>query len=66
MNKRFEEMFKIIQKTDADIFGLGQHFRNDLSRTQLTEWRAVYLPKLKIDLTVNTIIRNTGNLKSAK
>ncbi|REE89016.1 Ger(x)C family germination protein [Paenibacillus taihuensis] len=61
---RFNEIFKIVRRDKADIFGLGQHFRDDFSRKELSQWREKYLPQLQIELDVKTVVRNTGNLKS--
>lgn len=60
---RFNEIIKHIRHDKADIFGLGQHFRDDLSRKELAKWREKYLPQLQVELDVNTVVRNTGNLK---
>lgn len=64
MQKRFQNLFRQLQTAEADVLGLGQLFRNDLTRRQLAEWRTDYLPNLQIDVRVKTVIRNTGNLKS--
>ncbi|CAN7578411.1 Ger(x)C family spore germination protein [Paenibacillus sp. LjRoot153] len=61
--ERFEHLFEKIKLGGADVLGVGQHFRNELTRTQLEEWHAEYFKNLKIDLQVSTTIRNTGNLK---
>lgn len=64
LTERFTQLFMKTQQVDADIFGLGQHFRADLSRKQLEAWRTEYLPRLKMDVRVKITIRNTGNLKT--
>lgn len=64
VQERFEHLLRKIQASEADILGLGQHFRSDLTRPQLAKWRTDYLPNLRFDLHVKTVIRNTGNLKS--
>nr|WP_227871954.1 Ger(x)C family spore germination C-terminal domain-containing protein [Paenibacillus albus] len=61
---RLDQIFKKIQQDQADIFGLGQHFRDDLPRQELAKWRTKYLPQLQIEFKVKTIVRNTGDLKS--
>ncbi|WP_219838723.1 Ger(x)C family spore germination protein [Paenibacillus sp. R14(2021)] len=62
--QRFKQMFTTIQRSKADVFGLGQYFRNDLTRAELANWRSDYLPRIQIDLEVKTVVRNTGNLKT--
>lgn len=57
------QIFLKIERVKADIFGIGQHYRDDLPRTELAQWRTKYLPEAKINLEVKTTIRNTGNLK---
>lgn len=61
--ERFEILFEKIRLGGADVLGVGQYFRHDLTRPQLEDWRTKYFPNLKIDLEVSTSIRNTGNLK---
>ncbi|SFD77861.1 germination protein, Ger(x)C family [Paenibacillus catalpae] len=63
LQRVLNEIFNKIQRVQADIFGIGQHFRDNLSRDELAQWRTEYLPQVKIKLEVHTIIRNTGNLK---
>ncbi|WP_310223733.1 Ger(x)C family spore germination protein [Paenibacillus qinlingensis] len=62
---RFEQLFEKIKQGGADVLGAGQHFRNDLTRSQLEVWRTTYFTNLNIDLKVSTTIRNTGNLKAS-
>ncbi|MFC4807760.1 Ger(x)C family spore germination protein [Paenibacillus sp. GCM10023250] len=64
VSERFEKIIAKVRHTEADIFGLGQHFRDELQRPQLAKWRTAYLPRLQVELQVKTIIRNTGNLKT--
>ncbi|NBD24076.1 Ger(x)C family spore germination protein [Paenibacillus sp. T1] len=66
VTREFMLLFQKVQKAGADVFGLGQHFRDDLTRPQLARWRTDYLPNMKVDLHVKTIVRNTGNLKARK
>ncbi|MBB3110067.1 Ger(x)C family germination protein [Paenibacillus phyllosphaerae] len=62
--KRFAKLFKKMQLKEADILGVGQYFRTDLSRSELSHWRSVYLPKAELQLTIKAIIQNNGNLKT--
>ncbi|TNJ64390.1 hypothetical protein FE784_20705 [Paenibacillus hemerocallicola] len=64
LTKRFYHMFAKIQTREADILGLGQYFRNKLSRDQLEHWRSDYYPSLEMDLHIRTVIQNQGHLKS--
>ncbi|NOU65124.1 Ger(x)C family spore germination protein [Paenibacillus sp. LMG 31461] len=61
--ERFETLFEKIRLGGADVLGIGQYFRHELTRSQLEDWRTKYFPNLKTDLEVSTSIRNTGNLK---
>ncbi|MEA3320896.1 MAG: Ger(x)C family spore germination protein [Bacillota bacterium] len=61
---RFERMFASAQKSQSDILGIGQYFRNDLSREELKNWRKEFYPDLTVDLTIQVDIQNSGNLKS--
>ncbi|NBD27268.1 Ger(x)C family spore germination protein [Paenibacillus glycinis] len=61
--KRFDGMLHKVQTQESDILGLGQYFRKDIPRAQLRNWRTEYLPKLKVDFKINTIIQNDGNTK---
>ncbi|NQX59149.1 Ger(x)C family spore germination protein [Paenibacillus qinlingensis] len=61
--ERFEKLFEKIRLGGADVLGVGQYFRHELTRQQLEDWRSQYFANLKIDLEVSTSIRNTGNLK---
>ncbi|GLX70558.1 Ger(x)C family spore germination protein [Paenibacillus glycanilyticus] len=63
LRRILDQIFKKMERANADIFGIGQHYREDLPRTELAEWRTKYLPQAKINLEVKTTIRNTGNLK---
>jgi Ger(x)C family germination protein len=64
LTERFNHMLLKIQKKEADILGLGQFFRGQLSRDRLAHWRSDYFPNMKVNLKVRTIIQNEGNLKS--
>ncbi|MCK9861138.1 Ger(x)C family spore germination protein [Paenibacillus sp. ATY16] len=63
LQRVMDQIFRKVQLANADIFGIGQHYRDDLPRTELAQWRTKYLPEAKINLEVKTTIRNTGNLK---
>ncbi|WP_336773382.1 Ger(x)C family spore germination protein [Paenibacillus sp. MMO-58] len=63
LQRILNQIFIKIERVNADIFGIGQHYRDDLPRTELAQWRTKYLPEAKINLEVKTTIRNTGNLK---
>lgn len=62
LTRRFNEMFTKLQKTEADILGLGQFFRNKFSRKELKHWRSEYYPELSLDFQVHVDIQNGGNL----
>ncbi len=63
ITKRFDKLLAKSQKDQADIFGLGQFYRNEIPRSRLKKWRTEYYPKLKMDFVVNTTIQNSGFLK---
>ncbi|WP_379134190.1 Ger(x)C family spore germination protein [Paenibacillus sp. sgz500958] len=63
LTKRLNNLLAKIKKSEADILGVGQYFRNKMPRTELRHWRTEYLPRLELDLKVNPIIQNEGNLK---
>jgi germination protein, Ger(x)C family len=63
LQRVLDQIFIKIQRANADIFGIGQHFRDDLTRSELAQWRTQYFPQVKIKLDIQTVIRNTGNLK---
>lgn len=64
LTSRLEHLFKQTQQDEADILALGQFFRNDLTREQLSRWRSEYYPELDFELKVTTKIENRGNLKN--
>lgn len=41
LTNRFNQMFLITQRNEADIFGLGQFYRNKIPRKELKNWRSV-------------------------
>ncbi|MGG4491271.1 Ger(x)C family spore germination protein [Metabacillus idriensis] len=64
LTKRFNEMFKKLQNSEADILGLGQYFRNKIPRKRLKDWRSKYYQELYMDFKVHVDIQNAGNLKT--
>ncbi|QGH34210.1 Ger(x)C family spore germination protein [Gracilibacillus salitolerans] len=64
LQERFDGMFTKLQESEADILGLGQHFRNKIPRRELKDWRSKYYQELKMHLSVEIDIQNTGFLKS--
>ncbi|MCM3628416.1 Ger(x)C family spore germination protein [Paenibacillus glycanilyticus] len=63
LDHEMDQIFQKMKRANADIFGIGQHFRNELPRTELAQWRSKYLPDARINLDIKTTVRNTGNLK---
>ncbi|WLD92950.1 Ger(x)C family spore germination protein [Alkalihalobacillus sp. AL-G] len=63
LTERFNEMFKKIQESEADILGTGQYFRTEIPSEKLKHWRSDYYPDLKVNLQVHTVIQNEGQLK---
>ncbi|WP_339147612.1 MULTISPECIES: Ger(x)C family spore germination protein [unclassified Sutcliffiella] len=61
--ERYNRMFSKIQSSEADIFGIGQHFRKEISREELKEWRSKYYPELVFTQEIIINIQNEGNLK---
>ncbi|MFE5320044.1 Ger(x)C family spore germination protein [Paenibacillus sp. NPDC056579] len=64
ISTRFQSMFRRLQAKEADILGVGQYFRNKVPRDRLASWRSEYYPSMKLNLEVNTIIQNQGNLRT--
>jgi Ger(x)C family germination protein len=62
LKRRFNVMFTKLQKSEADILGLGQYFRNKIPRKELKHWRSEYYPELSMDFQVYVDIQNEGNL----
>ncbi|RED57240.1 Ger(x)C family spore germination protein [Cohnella lupini] len=60
---RCDAVIEKMKANEADVLGLGQFFRNKLPRNELQHWRTEYLPRLKMNFEVRTIIQNEGNLK---
>lgn len=63
MTKRFRLLFEKLQANEADVLGLGQYFRNKLTRPQLEKWKEDYYPNVEFNIRFNVIIENEGNLK---
>ncbi|TFE24306.1 Ger(x)C family spore germination protein [Cohnella luojiensis] len=66
LTDRCNALLAKIQSSEADILGLGQFFRNKIPRAELKNWRTEYLPRLKMDFSVRTVIQNEGNLKTPR
>ncbi|PEL10788.1 spore gernimation protein GerC [Bacillus sp. AFS017336] len=62
LTERFNKMFTKLQENESDILGLGQFFRNKLSRNELNHWRTKYYPNLTLDFKVHVVVQNGGNL----
>jgi spore germination protein KC len=63
IHTRFQNFFAKIQKSAADILGVGQHFRTKLSRKELEHWRTAYYPQLTMELQFQINIQNEGFIK---
>ncbi|WML39636.1 Ger(x)C family spore germination protein [Neobacillus sp. OS1-2] len=63
LTNRFNQLFSKIQKREADIFGLGQFYRNEIPPKELENWRTNYLPNMKMDMQFHIDIENEGFLK---
>jgi spore germination protein KC len=63
ISERFQILFSKIQKSEADILGIGQRFRTKIPRKELQHWRTEYYPQLKMDLQFHTDIQNEGLIK---
>ncbi|MEH7010207.1 Ger(x)C family spore germination protein [Neobacillus niacini] len=64
LTNRFNQMFSKIQKSEADILGLGQFFRNKITRKELKNWRSDYFSNLKMDIQFHIDIQNEGFLRT--
>ncbi|MCM3730808.1 Ger(x)C family spore germination protein [Fictibacillus nanhaiensis] len=65
LTNRFNLMFTKFQTSKADILGLGQFYRTQISRSQLKFWRSKYYPHLKMDIKFHINIQNEGYLKTS-
>ncbi|MDQ0059868.1 Ger(x)C family spore germination protein [Paenibacillus harenae] len=63
LTERFNHVLTMMKEEEADILGLGQLFRNKLSRDELQKWRTNYLPNLKAEIHFEVFIENEGDLK---
>ncbi|RJE86956.1 Ger(x)C family spore germination protein [Paenibacillus sp. 1011MAR3C5] len=63
LEERLNSVLRKMKADQADILGLGQLFRNKLTRDQLQAWRTDYLPHLKTDITFEVSIESEGDLK---
>ncbi|MBM6617816.1 Ger(x)C family spore germination protein [Bacillus suaedaesalsae] len=64
LSKRFQELFLKLQKSEADIFGVGQFYRNQIPRKELKNWRSDYYKNMKMDIQLKIEIQNEGYLKT--
>ncbi|MEH7336698.1 Ger(x)C family spore germination protein [Neobacillus drentensis] len=64
LTNRFNQLFSKIQKSEADIFGLGQFYRSKISHEELKNWRNVYLPNMNMDMRFHIEIQNEGFLRT--
>ncbi|MED1820718.1 Ger(x)C family spore germination protein [Bacillus subtilis] len=64
LTNRFNQMFSKIQKSEADILGLGQFYRNKITRKELKNWRSAYYPNLKMNIQFHIDIQNEGYLRT--
>ncbi|RIU91271.1 Ger(x)C family spore germination protein [Oceanobacillus picturae] len=60
---RLNGLVEKTQKNEADILGIGQYYRKEISRDKLKNWRSNYFMALNWNLDVNVDIQNAGNLK---
>ncbi|CAM3717249.1 Ger(x)C family spore germination protein [Aeromicrobium ponti] len=61
---RFAEMMAKLEESEADILGLGQFYRNKITRKELKNWRSEYYPNLKMDMQFEIDIQNEGYLRT--
>lgn len=64
LTERFKKLIRNTQDNKVDILGIGQFFRNKLTRKELSKWRTNYYPQLKIDVQLKVHIQNEGYLKT--
>jgi len=60
---RYQELIRKLQASEADILGIGQHFRIEIPREELKHWRTEFYPKLVFTPTIHVDLQNYGNLK---
>lgn len=63
LENRFNHMFTNLQQVESDILGIGQLFRDQLSREELKKWRSKYYPRVKTTIDFEVDIQNSGILK---
>ncbi|WP_217593857.1 Ger(x)C family spore germination protein [Cohnella sp. GbtcB17] len=63
LSTRLQAMLRTAQSKEADILGLGQLYRDKLSRENLRQWRSKYYPFMKIEFKVHVIVQDGGLLK---
>ncbi|TBL81049.1 Ger(x)C family spore germination protein [Paenibacillus thalictri] len=62
MTKRYEELFKQLKTLKSDALGTGQYFRSKMPFHKLQDWRDTYYPTLETEFTIESIIKNTGDI----
>ncbi|WP_250638192.1 Ger(x)C family spore germination C-terminal domain-containing protein [Priestia flexa] len=64
ISERYNKLFTKLQENEADVFGMGQFFRNQIPRDELKNWRSDYFKNMKININVKIDIQNEGHLKT--
>lgn len=64
ISERYNKLFTKLQENEADVFGMGQFFRNQIPRDELKNWRSDYFKNMKININVKIDIQNEGYLKT--
>ncbi|MGM0883693.1 MAG: Ger(x)C family spore germination protein [Bacillota bacterium] len=64
LQERFQKLMNKLQTQHSDLMGFGQQFRNQMSQSDTKEWREMIYPKLKVEQSVDVVIRNSGSLKA--
>jgi Ger(x)C family germination protein len=62
LEKRFKELFKLLQSKQSDALGSGEYFRRKMPYDQLSSWRETYYPQLVTEIEVHSLITNFGNI----
>ncbi|KIL48390.1 Ger(x)C family spore germination protein [Jeotgalibacillus campisalis] len=60
---RYKALVVKLKTSEADILGIGQHFRKEIPRKDLKNWRSDYYPNLEFNPIIHVDIQNYGNLK---
>jgi Ger(x)C family germination protein len=63
LQERFQKLMNKLQSHHSDIMGFGQLFRSSMSPTDIKQWREIIYPRLKLEQSVEVVIRNSGSLK---